>query len=170
MFDWIHGACAFGPELPLCFVFYSLQGWCIVQGLDANWHKFQCCMTRVVQILARKAVPSETGDDRCVFVCVRDFTHTPIYLALFTRPKAVMQNTCIHTCSRRRFGTAIPRKTANRQFSSFFRTKTALQIGRKRPAIRTKTRKRAQIRISALMCFDKMYFIGAFLGLNFKLF
>ena len=48
VFDWIHAACAFRPEPPLCFFFYSLQGWCIVHGLDANWHKFRmvydtCC-------------------------------------------------------------------------------------------------------------------------------
>ena len=67
MFDWIHGACAFRPEPPLCFFFYSSQSCCIVQGLDANWHKFQCCMTRVVQILSRKSVPSETAV--CLSAC-----------------------------------------------------------------------------------------------------
>ena len=76
----------------------------------------------------------------------------------------------IHTCSRRRFGMTTPRKTANRQFSSFFGPKLPRKSGAKTRNPHTKTRKWAQIRISALMCFDKMYFIAAKLGLNGKFF
>ena len=161
-----------GPALsglspPLCFVFYSLQGWCIVQGLDANWQKFQCCMTRVVQILARKAVPFETGV--CLFACGT----SRIQLFIWSYSPDLRQSCktrMIHTYSRRRFGTATPRKTANRQFSSFSGPKLPRKSGAKTRNPHTKTRKRAQIRISALMCFDKMYFIAAKLGLNGKFF
>ena len=167
VFDWIHGACAFRPEPPLCFVFYSLQGWCIVQGLDANWQKFQCCMTRVVQILARKDVPSETRV--CLFACGTSRIQLFIW-----RYSPDLRQSCktrmIHTYSRRRFGTATPRKTANRQFSSFSGPKLPRKSGAKTRNPHTKTRKRAQIRISALMCFDKMYFIAAKLGLNGEFF
>ena len=76
--------------------------------------------------------------DRCVFVCVWDFTHTTIYLELFTRPKAVMQNTYdSRRILRRRFGMATPRKTANRQFSSFSGPTTAPANRAQKPAIRT---------------------------------
>ena len=89
VFDWIHAACAFRPEPPLCFFFYSLQGWCIVHGLDANWHKFQWCMTRVVQILARKAVPSENLRQVCV--CLRVGLHAYNYwIGVNNKFKAIM--------------------------------------------------------------------------------
>ena len=152
---------------PRSVFFNSLQGWCIVQGLDANWHKFQCCMTRVVQILARKAVPSETG------VCLSACGTSRIQL-LNWRYSQHLRQSCktrmIHTYSRRRFGTATPRKTANRQFSSFFGPKLPRKSCAKTRNSYAKTRKRPQIRISALMCFDKTYFLAARLGLNGKFF
>jgi hypothetical protein len=56
-------------------------------------------------------------------------------------------------------------QTANRQFSSFFGPKLPRNSGAKTRNSHAKTNKRAQIGISALMCFDKMYFIAAKLGL-----
>ena len=86
-------------------------------------------MTRVVQILARKSVPSETA------VCLSACGTSRIQLFNWRYSQHLRQSCktrMIHTYSRRRFGTATPRKTANRQFSSF-RTKTTPQIGRKNP-------------------------------------
>ena len=157
----------FQASAPALLFLFSLQGWCIVQGLDADWHKFQCCMTRVVQILARKAVPSETG------VCLSACGTSRIQLFIWHYSQDLRQSCktrMIHTCSRRRFGMTTPRKTANRQFSSFSGPKLPRKSGAKTRNPHTKTRKRAQIRISALMCFDKMYFIAAKLGLNGKFF
>ena len=71
--------------------------------------------------------------DRCVFVCVWDFTHTTIYLALFTRPKAVMQNTYdSHVFMPQIWDGNSPQNSKSSIFN-FFRTKTAPQIGRKNP-------------------------------------
>jgi hypothetical protein len=54
---------------------------------------------------------------------------------------------------------------------NFFRTKKLpRKSGAKTRNSHAKTRKRTQIRISALMCFDKMYFIAAKRGLNGKFF
>ena len=75
--------------------------------------------------------------DRCVFVCVWDFTHTTIYLELFTRPKAVMQNTYdSHVFSPQIWDGNSPQNSKSSIFK-FFRTKTAPQIGRQKLAIRT---------------------------------
>ena len=71
--------------------------------------------------------------DRCVFVCVWDFTHTTIYLELFTRPKAVMQNTYdSHVFTPQIWDGNSPQNSKSSIFK-FFRTKTAPQIGRKNP-------------------------------------
>ena len=114
-----------------------------------------------------KDVPSETGV--CLFACGTSRIQLFIW-----RYSPDLRQSCktrmIHTYSRRRFGTATPRKTANRQFSSFSGPKLPRKSGAKTRNPHTKTRKRAQIRISALMCFDKMYFIAAKLGLNGKFF
>ena len=114
-----------------------------------------------------KDVPSETGV--CLFACGT----SRIQLFIWSYSPDLRQSCktrMIHTYSRRRFGTATPRKTANRQFSSFSGPKLPRKSGAKTRNPHTKTRKRAQIRISALMCFDKMYFIAAKLGLNGKFF
>ena len=71
--------------------------------------------------------------DRCVFVCVWDSTHTTIYLALFTTPKAVMQNTYdSHVFTPQIWDGNSPQNSKSSIFK-FFRTKTAPQIGRKNP-------------------------------------
>ena len=71
--------------------------------------------------------------DTCVFVCVWDFTHTTIYLALFTWPKAVMQNTYdSHVFTPQIWDGNSPQNSKSSIFK-FFRTKTAPQIGRKNP-------------------------------------
>ena len=114
-----------------------------------------------------KDVPSETGV--CLFACGT----SRIQLFIWSYSPDLRQSCktrMIHTYSCRRFGTATPRKTANRQFSSFSGPKLPRKSGAKTRNPHTKTRKRAQIRISALMCFDKMYFIAAKLGLNGKFF
>ena len=90
--------------------------------------KNQCCMTSVVQILARKAVPSETG------VCLSACETSRIQLFNWRYSQDLRQSCkthMIHTYSRRRFGTATPRKTANRQFSIFFGPKLPRRSGAK---------------------------------------
>ena len=64
-------------------------------------------MTRVVQILARKAVPSETG------VCMSARETSRIQLFNWRYSQDIRQSCktrMIHAYSRRRFGTAAPRK------------------------------------------------------------
>ena len=90
--------------------------------------KNQCCMTSVVQILARKAVPSKTG------VCLSACETSRIQLFNWRYSQDLRQSCktrMIHTYSRRRFGTATPRKTANRQFSFFFGPKLPRKSGAK---------------------------------------
>ena len=161
MFDWIHGACAFRPEPPLCFFFYSSQSWCIVQGLDANWHKFQCCMTRVVQILARKSVPSETA------VCLSACGTSRIQLFNWRYSQHLRQSCktrMIHVFTPQIWDSNSPQNSKSSIFN-FFSDQNYPANRAQKPAIRTQ-----KPRISALMCFDKMYFTAAKLGLNGKFF
>ena len=167
MFDWIHGACAFRPEPPLCFFFYSSQSRCIVQGLDANWHKFQCCMTRVVQILARKSVPSETA------VCLSACGTSRIQLFNWRYSQHLRQSCktrMIHVFTPHIWDSNSPQNSKSSIFNFFRTKKLPRKSGAKTRNSHAKTRKRTQIRISALMCFDKMYFIAAKRGLNGKFF
>ena len=97
-------------------------------GFGCQLAKNQCCMTSVVQILARKAVPSETG------VCLSACETSRIQLFNWRYSQDLRQSCktrMIHTYSRRRFGTATPRKTANRQFSIFFGPKLPRKSGAK---------------------------------------
>ena len=92
--------------------------------------------------------------DRCVFVCVGDFTHTTIYILYMWRYSTHLRQKCkarmIHTCSSCMFGDGLgPQLPQNSKFVNFrfLRTKTTPQIGRKSPQF---ARKSPQ---------DKMYFI-----------
>jgi len=119
-------------------------------------------MTRVVQILARKAVPSETG------VCLSARGTSRIQLFNWRHSQDIRQSCKTQNDSQvftpQIWDSSSP-QTANRQFSSFFGPKLPRKSGAKTRNSHAKTNKRAQIRISGLMCFDKMYFIAAKLGL-----
>ena len=124
------GACAFRPEAPamLCLLFFAGVVHCSGIG----------CQLAEISMLYDTCC-SDSGSqrctiwDRCVFVCVWDFTHTTIYLALFTRPKAVMQNTYdSHVFTPQIWDGNSPQNSKSSIFK-FFRTKTAPQIGRKNP-------------------------------------
>ena len=82
-------------------------------GIGRQLAKNQCCMTSV-ELLFRFWL-AKLYHLRQMCVCLRVRLH-----AYSQDLRQSCKTRMIHTYSRRRFGTATPRKTANRQFSIFF--------------------------------------------------
>ena len=119
------------------FFFYSLQDWCMFRDSMPIGKKsmlYDKCWT-VVQILARKAVPSEIG----VCVCLRVRLHAYNYLIGVIHKTSGSHAkhvwfTRIHAAD---LGQQLPAKQQIVNFQ-FFSDQTAPQIGRKNPQLARK--------------------------------